>query len=327
MLRAVAEAWAERRQELERQAGEIDDTLRRGLQLRPSSEPLTSSLLAEAARGIARTFEPVVRRLRARAEVPRRVDARVPPRAAATKSRSRWSRATLDGMAAGGMYDIVGGGFHRYSVDDRWLVPHFEKMLYDNAVLASAYLHAWVVTGGERYREVVEETLDYLLREMLAPGGGLASAQDADTDGVEGLTYTWTREEAAAVGLSLALVDALRARATDRPGRARPRAPRPAARRSASARPQPFRDDKALASWNGLALAAFADAGIGSSARLGRGRTRARGVPARTALGRGRDGFCRSVRDGRVSGAGFLDDYANIANGLLELHVATGELR
>ena len=95
---------------------------------------------------------------------------------------------TLDGMAAGGMYDVVGGGFHRYSVDDRWLVPHFEKMLYDNAVLASTYLHAWVVTGKERYREVVEETLDYLLREMRLPEGGLASAQDADTDGVEGLT-------------------------------------------------------------------------------------------------------------------------------------------
>ena len=79
--------------------------------------------------------------------------------------------ATLDGMAAGGMYDVVGGGFHRYSVDDRWLVPHFEKMLYDNAVLASTYLHAWVVTGRERYREVVEETLDYV-----APRAGACPA-------------------------------------------------------------------------------------------------------------------------------------------------------
>ena len=89
------------------------------------------------------------------------------------------------------MYDLVGGGFHRYSVDDRWLVPHFEKMLYDNALLASAYLHAWVVTGEARYRRVVEETLDYVVRELSLEGGGLASAQDADTDGVEGLTYTW----------------------------------------------------------------------------------------------------------------------------------------
>ena len=104
---------------------------------------------------------------------------------------------TLDGMAAGGMYDLVGGGFHRYSVDDRWLVPHFEKMLYDNALLASAYLHAWVVTREERYREVSEETLDYMVRELRLPSGGFASSQDADTEGVEGLTYTWTAEEGA----------------------------------------------------------------------------------------------------------------------------------
>ena len=93
---------------------------------------------------------------------------------------------TLDAMAAGGMYDLLGGGFHRYSVDHAWLVPHFEKMLYDNALLAAAYLHAWVVTGDERYRRVVEETLDYLLRELRLPEGGFASAQDADTDGRRG---------------------------------------------------------------------------------------------------------------------------------------------
>src|SRR5207247_6671728 len=103
--------------------------------------------------------------------------------------------ATLDGMALGGMYDLVGGGFHRYSVDERWLVPHFEKMLYDNALLAPAYLHGWLVSGNERYREVAEETLDYLLRELRLPSGGFASSQDADTNGVEGLTYTWTEEE------------------------------------------------------------------------------------------------------------------------------------
>jgi hypothetical protein len=93
------------------------------------------------------------------------------------------------------MHDLVGGGFHRYSVDARWLVPHFEKMLYDNALLASAYLHAWVVTGEERYREITQGTVEYMLRELLLPGGGLASAHDADTDGVEGLTHTWTEDE------------------------------------------------------------------------------------------------------------------------------------
>ena len=102
------------------------------------------------------------------------------------------ARATLDAMSLGGMHDLVGGGFHRYAVDRVWLVPHFEKMLYDNAQLATAYLEAWAATGEPRYREVAEGTLDYLLREMRLPDGGFASAQDADTDGVEGSTYVWT---------------------------------------------------------------------------------------------------------------------------------------
>src|SRR5581483_6966169 len=102
------------------------------------------------------------------------------------------ARITLDRMAAGGMYDLVGGGFHRYSVDGRWLVPHFEKMLYDNALLAVAYLEAWAVTGEPGLREVAERTLDYMLRELRLPEGGFASSQDADTDGHEGATYVWT---------------------------------------------------------------------------------------------------------------------------------------
>src|SRR5437899_2579888 len=104
---------------------------------------------------------------------------------------------TLDAMAAGGMYDLVGGGFHRYSVDERWLVPHFEKMLYDNALLVPAYLHGWLVTGEARYRGVVEQTVEYALRDLRLRDGGFASSQDADTDGVEGLTYTWAPGEGA----------------------------------------------------------------------------------------------------------------------------------
>ena len=182
-------------------------------------------------------------------------------------------RRTLDGMAAGGLYDVVGGGFHRYSVDARWLVPHFEKMLYDNALLASAYLHAWVVTGEERYRAIVEETIDYLLREMRLPSGGFASAQDADTDGVEGLTYTWTPEEWAGARARLALLEPFEHGRCDRPRRARRRRRRRGCSRCARERPQPFRDDKAIASWNGLALAALAEAGSPARARrLARGR-------------------------------------------------------
>jgi uncharacterized protein YyaL (SSP411 family) len=229
-------------------------------------------------------------------------------------------------MAAGWLYDVVGGGFHRYSVDARWLVPHFEKMLYDNALLVSAYLHAWVVTGEERYRTIVEETVEYLLREMRVEGGGLASAQDADTDGVEGLTYTWTPDEWQALGLDPSLLEPFEH------GRSIVRGELDAATKARllavrSERPQPFRDDKAIASWNGLALAAVAEA----ARRL----DRTDWLDAAVELGgfllgplRGEDGrVLRSVRDGRVSGSGFLDDHANVAHGLLELHVATGDVR
>jgi len=234
-------------------------------------------------------------------------------------------RATLDGMAAGGMYDVVGGGFHRYSVDDRWLVPHFEKMLYDNALLASTYLHAWVVTGREPYRGIVEETVAYMVRELALERGGLASAQDADTDGVEGLTYTWTPEEADASGLPREALEPFE------DGRFIVRgALDPELRRrlltERDARRQPFRDDKALASWNGLALAAVAEAGY----RLARPEwldfARRLGAFLLGPLSAEDGRLYRSIRDGRTSGFGFLDDYANVAHGLLELHAATGEL-
>jgi uncharacterized protein YyaL (SSP411 family) len=230
--------------------------------------------------------------------------------------------STLDSMAAGGMYDLVGGGFHRYSVDDRWLVPHFEKMLYDNALLASTYLHAWVLTGNERYRQVVEETLGYVLRELRLDCGGLASAQDADTDGVEGLTYTWTEADGVPASLLLPFEHGrsiVRGK-LDPELRVRLLAER-------QRRPQPGLDDKMLASWNGLALAALAEGA----------RRLARDDWLEAACGLGafllgplsrQDGrLSRAWRAGRVGGEGFLDDYANVAHGLLELHVATGEVR
>jgi uncharacterized protein YyaL (SSP411 family) len=221
---------------------------------------------------------------------------------------------------------VVGGGFHRYSVDERWLVPHFEKMLYDNATLASTYLHAWVVTGRVRYREIVEETLDYVVRELTLPGGGLASAQDADTDGVEGLTYTWTPDEASEVGIPHDLLEPFEQGRYVVRGQVEPelRARVLAVR---ATRPQPFRDDKALASWNGLALAALAEAGyrLERSDWLDAARELAAFLLGALSASDGR--LFRSIRDGRTSGPGFLDDYANVAYGLLELHAATGELR
>jgi uncharacterized protein len=325
VLRAVSQTWRERRGDVERQAGRIDDALRSVAQAPPSSEPLTTSLLADAARGIARTFEPAFGGFGRAPKFPAASTLEFLLRRGDEDALSMVT-ATLDAMAAGGMYDVVGGGFHRYSVDDRWLVPHFEKMLYDNAVLASTYLHAWVVTGRTRYREVVEDTLDYVLRELALPDGGLASAQDADTEGVEGLTFTWTPDEAAEVGLPLDVLEPFEhgrfvVRGTlDPEVRARVLGER-------VTRPQPFRDEKALASWNGLALAALAE----SAYRFERSDwlDAARGLaefllgPLSAADGR----LLRSSRKGRASGAAYLDDYANVAHGFMELHVATGELR
>jgi uncharacterized protein YyaL (SSP411 family) len=172
---------------------------------------------------------------------------------------------------------------------------------------------------------VAEETIEYLLRELALPGGGFASAQDADTDGVEGLTYTWTPEEAAAIGLPEEVLEPFEDVRYVVRGELDPKL-REHVRAHRDERLQPFRDDKALASWNGLALAALAEAGY----RLDRpdwlDAARALGAFLLGPLSAEEGRLLRSTRDGRTSGFGFLDDYANVAHGLIELHVATGEL-
>jgi uncharacterized protein YyaL (SSP411 family) len=225
------------------------------------------------------------------------------------------------------MYDLVGGGFHRYSVDPQWLVPHFEKMLYDNALLVPAYLHAWVLTDEAGYRAIVEETVDYVLRELRLESGGFASAQDADTDGVEGLTFTWTAEElTAAIGPGRELLlqpfehgrSIIRGRLTSDE-----RASLFAVREQ---RPKPLRDDKAVTAWNGLMLAALAESGrrLERTDWLDAARELAEFLlgPLWT---NGR--LHRTWRNGVAKGTGYLEDYANVAHGLYELHVATGDLR
>jgi uncharacterized protein len=191
VLESVADAYRDRRGDLTRQAQALTDALRSSARIERSREPLTDSLLHEAVRGLRSGFDA---RWGGWGGAPKF------PQASAIEFLLRRGEVepaakTLDGMALGGMYDLLGGGFHRYSVDDRWLVPHFEKMLYDNALLVPAYLHGWLVTGNERYREIVDETVTYMLRELALPDGGFASAQDADTEGVEGLTFTWAPDE------------------------------------------------------------------------------------------------------------------------------------
>src|SRR5439155_20371860 len=208
-----------------------------------------------------------------------------------------------------------GGGFHRYSVDERWLVPHFEKMLYDNALLASAYLHGWLALGKERYRRVVEETLDYALRELALGGGGFASAQDADTDGVEGLTFTWAPGEGAPEELLQPFEGGrfVLGGELDHETRSRLFEIR-------EQRPKPARDDKAIASWNGLMLTALAQAGrLEPAVRL------AEFLLGPLSADDGR--LHRTWRAGVAKGTGYLEDYADVAYGLQGLHVATGDPR
>src|SRR5438552_2003215 len=192
ILEAVAEAYRERPDDVASTAGDLVEAIRSGSDAQPSSEPLTGSIVGEAVRALARLFDPVWGGFGGAPKFPPASALELLMRRGELDMVSR----TLDAMAAGGMYDLVGGGFHRYSVDERWLAPHFEKMLYDNALLVSAYLHGWLLTGTARYREIVEETVEYMLRELALLEGAFASSQDADTEGVEGLTYTWTPDEA-----------------------------------------------------------------------------------------------------------------------------------
>jgi uncharacterized protein YyaL (SSP411 family) len=317
VLQAVADAYRERRADVTRSARQLVDAIGQAGRRPPSSEPLTESLIGEAVRGLRASFDPEWGGF---GRAPK-----FPPHAVLElllrRGELEMVERTLDGMAAGGMYDLVGGGFHRYSVDGRWLVPHFEKMLYDNALLVPAYLHGWLVTGRERYREIIEETVDYMLRELRLPVGAFASSQDADTDGVEGLTHTWTAED----GVPAELLEPFEHGRSIVRGQLDPDL-RERLLEIRQQRPQPGLDDKAIASWNGLALAALAEAG--------RRLERSDWLDAASDLAEFLLGplsedhrLRRSYREGRATGAGYLDDYANVAHGLYELHVATGDLR
>ncbi|PKB77908.1 MAG: thioredoxin domain-containing protein [SAR202 cluster bacterium MP-SInd-SRR3963457-G2] len=261
---------------------------------------------------------------------------------------------TLEKMAYGGIYDQIGGGFHRYSTDAYWLVPHFEKMLYDNALLARLYLHTYLITGRALYRRVVEETLDYVLREMTDSSGGFYSAQDADSEGVEGKFFVWSPDEINSVmgdadgevfagyygvtgagnfeGKNILNIRQdpeefaeTKGLTADQLGDIINRGSK-ALLEVREQRIHPMRDDKVLASWNGLMLRSFAEA----AAALGRPDYLAVAIKNAEFLARSMksDGrLLRTYRDGQAKLLGYLEDYSFVIDGLLALYEATFDLR
>ncbi|MCC7542639.1 MAG: thioredoxin domain-containing protein [Deltaproteobacteria bacterium] len=265
-------------------------------------------------------------------------------------------RLALDAMRAGGIYDQLGFGFHRYSTDERWLVPHFEKMLYDNALLARLYLETWRKSGDERYASVVREIASYLEREMVSSGGAFFSTQDADSEGEEGKFFSWTPEQIEAVvgpddariacacwgvapggnfehGTSVLSVNRPAYAVAAQTGLTEPAVRETIERvrgrlfEAREARIKPFRDEKILGAWNGLAIGALADAGatLGTAPDMLAMATRAMAdVRARLFV----DGrLLRIAKDERVQGTAFLDDYAELAGASIDLYEATFDAR
>jgi uncharacterized protein YyaL (SSP411 family) len=251
---------------------------------------------------------------------------------------------TLDKMLAGGIYDQLGGGFARYSVDAVWLVPHFEKMLYDNALLARIYLHGWQQLGHERYRRATEETLDWMLREMRGPEGGFYSALDADSEGEEGKFYVWTPDQIRAVLGERAEVateyygvseegnfeGASVLHLAGGTGAEEPEGldeMRGALFEARAQRVRPGLDDKRLTSWNALAIAALADAGavLGREDYLDAARTCAAFLLDQLRDGAGN--LLRTFKDGRAHLNAYLEDHAFLLEALLNLYEASFEAR
>ncbi len=318
LLTAIADAWRTRRRELESAGERMADVLVRSASIHASEAGLEPNLLGRARQLMLHSHDAVEGGFGGAPKFPQPVNLDFLLQSHASSGDQAALQAailTLRKMAAGGMYDQVGGGFHRYSTDDQWLVPHFEKMLYDNAQLARTYLHAWQVTGDELFRAVVEETLDYVLREMTSPEGGFYSTQDADSEGHEGKFFLWAPAEAIALlgpedgRLFCAYFDITErgnfreggpganilhvARDLSTVARELKVAPERLAQviqqgrailfTAREQRVRPGRDEKILAEWNGLMIHAFTEAGV---ALARPGYIRAAGRTAEFVLGR-----------------------------------------
>jgi uncharacterized protein YyaL (SSP411 family) len=368
VLESVRVAWFEQRAELEKAGATLVSAMAEQQRTASAAGGLPeAATLGAALRAIDEAFDPVNGGWGRAPKFPQpmTVEALLRRHAASGDERPlEIARRTLDAMAAGGVRDQLGGGFHRYSTDAHWLVPHFEQMLYDNAQLARVYAHAWALTGDPAYVETATGALDYLLRELRTPGGGFAASQDADTGGEEGATFVWSAVEirevlgdeaplfAAAYGATdggnwegHTILSRIRAdgELAERFGiapddvRARLAASRARLLDRRATRPQPARDDKVLAAWNGLAIGALADTAR-MLAASGDPDLQAPAARYRSAAGTaaeevlrgllGADGrLRRSWKDGRASADGVLEDHANLGEGLLALYEATGEER
>ncbi len=350
VLLSLARAWVEQRQEILEVGGKLGEHLQGAAQWNVQAFPLDAEALAGATRTLLKAYDEEHGGWGDAPKFPQPMAIEFLLRQATRGDESALKTAchALDAMSRGGMYDLVGGGFHRYSTDEGWLVPHFEKMLYDNAQLALAYLHAYKLTGRRAYRRVCEETLDFIERELRAAQGGFYSSLDADSEGEEGKYYLWAPGEieavledpqdyelfSAAFGLTpsgnfegkLVLQreledDLLAQKFGGSPEEVADRLEK-MLRRLREARTQrvrPATDDKVLVAWNALALQAFAQA-----ARFLE-RQDYLNVAVRnaefllSALHPG-EGLLRSWRDGEARQAGFLEDIAGLIVALLDLY-------
>jgi uncharacterized protein len=343
VLEAVSQTWREQREQVLTQGKRVVEAIARTSSLPESHEPLAEDLLRAAHSHLSQAFDPQWGGFGGAPKFPQPMTLEFLLRChlRGYPDSLRMVLLTLDRMAAGGIRDHVGGGFHRYSVDDRWHVPHFEKMLYDNAQLARLYLHAWQVTGDDGCQAVAQDTLDYLLREMRHPEGGFYSSQDADSEGVEGKSYVWGWEELLEVaGEEVARFFGASPEGNweegpnilwlPKPGASPPAGVEEARRRLFEARERrvhPATDDKILASWNGLAIQALAEAGraLGESRYVEAASSAAGFILAELRREDGR--LLRSWRDGRAGGPGYVDDYGMTAAACLGLYEATFDLR
>ena len=339
VLASVAGAWDSRREEVEAAGADVVARLARPVS--GATAAVTAELLDQAAASLRAAYDPVHGGFGGAPKFPPSMVLEALLRAhARTGAGLDLVEGTCAAMACGGMYDQLAGGFARYSVDATWTVPHFEKMLYDNALLLRVYLHWWRATGSATAHRVAVETGEFLLRDLRTPEGGFASALDADTDGVEGLTYAWTPAQLHEVlgesdgAWAVAQLDVTgtfehgssvlqrRTEPDDLPRYERVRA---ALLQARDDRPQPGRDDKVVTAWNGLAVAALAEGGVLLDRPLWTTAAE-RCADLLRDLHLVGDRLLRTSRDGTAGSAGgVLEDYADLAEGLLALYQVTGD--